>query len=218
LVLLSLAASSFAQNPRCNMMPAQMTTQMSQLIFDNNECIGVKDFGTFYVDYDKQLSRADLSIMSTGGNVKISAWIDYNTQIEYILDRESGDCQSMMYPYPLGSNMIPSNAEYTGTIAVGSQMIDTYWIPSFPGFEGISAELGVTAKFCYPATASIFNNTFGDNNLWVSESLWNTVDSTPPYIFEVPDTCTGDKVKRVTPTTHMLTRFHPKFYRMGKTN
>jgi len=194
-VIVGVASLCTAQNQRCNTMPTQMSASIAQLIFDTNECVYFKDIGMIFIDYTAGKARSDLSISSNNQNTNLSSWIDYNDQIEYILDRDTGDCTSMPYKLPLGSNKIPSSATYTGSVFLGSQQIDTYFMDNFPGFNDISVELSVTSETCLPLSGTFFNTTNG-NTLWLAESLWNVVNTVPPYIFDLPDACNDALRKR----------------------
>jgi len=203
---------AFGQLPRCNMLPEQLSGGFSQLIFSPTECVTLKDIGMIYLDFTSMWSRVDLSTLSDGQPGKISSWINYKTQIMYILDRISNECTTMPFTGPMGSPNLPNNAVYTGSGFFGTQEVDTYWVPGPSPYQNYGAEYTVTTGTCFPLSSTIMNITSGMPNIFVVESLWNVVPTVPEYIFDLPPACTSSKVKR-SASLIMQTRFPLKFKR-----
>jgi len=192
LVLLAAVVCVRAQLPRCNAAPMTLSGSMSQVSFNADECVNMKDYGMIYMDFSNMMSRVDLSVQ---GSDPITAWIDYDSQMQYILDRKTNKCESMTFDYPMGSNTLPANAKYTGSYFIGTQETDTYWIDSYPGFPGWAFETVVVTGTCFPVSTTIVNTT-SQMSIVLVETLWNIVDTVPPYVFDIPAMCKSSLVKR----------------------
>jgi len=211
-VILCLAALARAQMPQCNMFPAQITAGISILLFDDLECTTFMEFGMIYVDYEAQMTRADLSFQMVGGqSANISAWINYNEGIEYVLDQNTGECESVSYTGPPSTNMFPPQASYLNNFMIGSQSFDAYYVSGVTGVNNVQGEFTVTTGSCYPGSAALFNTSMGTPMLIFSEALWNVVNSVPAYIFDVPNSCFGARSRVAKRTLHPRFR-HPKIF------
>jgi len=205
LTALFLALSTPTHAQRCTQLPSRLTSSITQIWLDSNLCTQMRLTGDLFFDYYAKLARLDVNVVmgDPKNSVDLSIFVNYNTQTEYILVHQSGQCNEQTPTLPIGFNTIPSNAIFTGNVQLGIQTLDTYFVPdNFLGQSGLTGTLSVTSGTCFLTSMNSWvNNATALESQppvpsTIVQSFWNIVPTVPSMIFEVPAVCTSGAASR----------------------
>jgi len=174
----------------CNTIATSYSTSMAEVLFDPEECISIKLIGELYVDYNLGWFRLDfVAHVANGGgaSAKMSIWVNLKTNTSYTLNRDTGDCQNATWTFPFGSNSLPPDSKFTGSVNIGPLEVETFYIPPQENFGPYAAEVSLTSGSCTPVSSIVFNSE--TSQVILTESFWNFVPSVKSNIFDLPSAC-----------------------------
>jgi hypothetical protein len=192
--LLLLVLGVAADNPRCDTIPAQFTSAISEVLLDPTNCVTGRMFGEIFIDYNAMKTRIDFTYFANDQATNLTIWYDYAAKTETLLNRDANVCQVVPSDLPQSGQKIPSDAAFLGSVFLGSQEIDSYFLAEFPGAPGVSMEFGVTSQTCFVTSAVVnyLNSTIIQPPVFAVQSYWNFVSMVPQYIFDVPSVCNSN--------------------------
>jgi len=209
--LICCQGSVSTSTPFCRQISPTFSTGLVEIFTDADLCVTMRFAGQLYADMNHQIVRYDFTFLSGNGQTPLnqSVWADANSKLAYVFDWDSGVCSVGDYPYPVGSNTLPDNTVSLGSFLLGTQEVDSLFIPATEASQGYAAEISVTRGTCLPVSVLIIDSTL--KQLVLTESYFNFVPLVPPYVFRLPDACKKSSLVRSltssTPLAPAIRRF-----------
>jgi len=203
--------------PFCRQLSPTFSTGLVEIFTDSNLCVTMRFAGELYADLNQQIVRYDFTFLQGNGQTPLNqtVWADANSKLAYVYDWDSGVCSVGDYPYPVGSNTLPDNTVFLGSFLLGTQEVDSLFVPATAATQGYAAEVSLTRGSCLPVSVLIIDS----NQLMLTESYFNFVPLVPPYVFRLPDACKNPSssvrtITRSTPLAPAIRRFlsHPRSF------
>jgi len=179
--------------PKVPYYPCTIASQFQtivEVVSTADRCNIVYEYAQLYYDFDNGMYREDLIINYDAEISMFSIYADYNTMTGYYYDRVSNICESFELTGEMEEFQIPDNAQFAGSFGIGMQEMDSWSVNDTDYVEIIS----VTSETCYPVSILVLNSTSG--GLVETQTMWNYLPGVPPFIFDLPDSCSSSIVKQ----------------------
>jgi len=205
LLFLNCEGTPAATMPFCRQVSPYFSTGLIEIFVNAESCFTMSFSGQLYADLNAQTIRYDYTFNQNNGQPPLnqSVWADSNQDIAYVYDWDTGMCSSTDFPYPVGSSTLPDNTVYVASLLIGTQEVDSLFVPASDVTDGIASEIALTTGTCFPVSVVAFNTT-SNNQILLTESYFNFVPMVPPYVFRLPDACKSSSLVRpVTPSSRL---------------